>query len=147
MSLSPGLSDCSSCSSFLYQKPPKDQKECSTRGSLHTRQGPAFKFSISLPNRPFNGHFHIDYDRGGFPDGSVVKNLPASAGDTGSIPGLGRFPGEGNGKPIPVFPTGKFRGLRRLLGYSLWGHKESDTTERLNNNMTEEYFCLVFVSK
>ena len=27
---------------------------------------------------------------GGFPGGSVIKNLPASAGDTGSIPGLGR---------------------------------------------------------
>ena len=26
-----------------------------------------------------------------FPDGPVVKNLPAKAGDTGSIPGLGRF--------------------------------------------------------
>ena len=27
----------------------------------------------------------------------MVKNLPASPGDVGSIPGLGRFPGEGNG--------------------------------------------------
>ena len=26
-----------------------------------------------------------------FPDGPVVENLPANAGDTGSIPGLGRF--------------------------------------------------------
>ena len=33
----------------------------------------------------------------GFPGGSVVKNLPASAGDTGSIPGSGRRSGEGNG--------------------------------------------------
>ncbi len=35
----------------------------------------------------------------GFPGGSVVKNLPANAGDTGdvgSIPELERFPGEGN---------------------------------------------------
>ena len=31
----------------------------------------------------------------GFPGGSVVKNLPASAGDSGSISGLGRSPGEG----------------------------------------------------
>ena len=30
----------------------------------------------------------------------VVKNQPANAGDTGSIPGLGRFPGEGNGNPL-----------------------------------------------
>ena len=27
----------------------------------------------------------------------MVKNPPANAGDTGSIPGSGRFPGEGNG--------------------------------------------------
>ena len=35
----------------------------------------------------------------GFPVGSAVKNLPAKAGDIGSISGLGRFPGEGNGYP------------------------------------------------
>ena len=32
-----------------------------------------------------------------FPGGSEVRNLPANAGDAGSIPGLGRSPGEGNG--------------------------------------------------
>jgi len=36
----------------------------------------------------------------GFPSGSAVKNLPASAGDTGLIPGLGRSPGEENGYPL-----------------------------------------------
>ena len=36
----------------------------------------------------------------GLPGGSVVKNLPASAGDVGSIPGLGRSPGEGNSNPL-----------------------------------------------
>ena len=36
----------------------------------------------------------------GFPGGSAVKNLPANAGDTGSIPGLGRSPGEGNDYPL-----------------------------------------------
>ena len=30
----------------------------------------------------------------------VVKNLPANEGDVGSVPGLGRSPGEGNGKPF-----------------------------------------------
>jgi len=34
------------------------------------------------------------------PGGTIVKNPPASAGDTGSIPGLGRFLGEGNGYPL-----------------------------------------------
>ena len=36
----------------------------------------------------------------GFPGGSVVKNLPANAGDAGSIPQSGRSPGEGNGNPL-----------------------------------------------
>ena len=36
----------------------------------------------------------------GFSGGSVVKNLPANAGNIGSIPGLGRSPGEGNGNPL-----------------------------------------------
>ena len=47
-----------------------------------------------------------EFDAGpavGFPDGTVVRNLPANAGDTrdaGSISGLGRSPGEGNGNPL-----------------------------------------------
>ena len=35
-----------------------------------------------------------------FPGDSVVKNPPANEGDLGSIPGLGRSPGEGNGNPL-----------------------------------------------
>ena len=39
----------------------------------------------------------------GFPGGTVIKNLPANAGDTrdmDSIPGSGRFPGGGTGNPL-----------------------------------------------
>ena len=36
----------------------------------------------------------------GFPGGSVVKNLATNEGDTSSIPGSGRSPGEGNGNPV-----------------------------------------------
>ena len=36
----------------------------------------------------------------GFPKGSAVKNLPASVADECLIPGLGRSPGKGNGKPL-----------------------------------------------
>ena len=39
-------------------------------------------------------------DRSGFPGGSEVKNLPANAGDTGSILGSGISPREGNGNPL-----------------------------------------------
>ena len=35
-----------------------------------------------------------------FPGGTVVKNPPANVGDAGSIPGLGRSPGVGNGNPL-----------------------------------------------
>jgi len=36
----------------------------------------------------------------GFPGGSVVKNLPAKAGDAGLVPGSGRSPVEGNDNPV-----------------------------------------------
>ena len=36
----------------------------------------------------------------GFPGSSVVKNLPANAGDVGLIPGFARSPGGGNGNPL-----------------------------------------------
>ena len=39
----------------------------------------------------------------GFPGGSVVKTPCANAGDTDSIPGSGRLPGEGNGNPLQYF--------------------------------------------
>ena len=66
----------------------------------------------------------------------VIKNLPASAGDTrdtGSIPGLGRSPGEGNGNSLQYscLENSMDRGSS-LVGYSPWGCKESDTTEKLN---------------
>ena len=37
---------------------------------------------------------------GEFPDNSVLKNLPANAGNMGLIPGLGRSLGDGNGNPL-----------------------------------------------
>ena len=52
-----------------------------------------------------------------FPSGSVVKNLSSNAEDSGSIPGLGTSPGEGNGKqPTPVFLPTKSHGQRSLPG-------------------------------
>ena len=67
-----------------------------------------------------------------FPGGTVIKNLPAKAGDAGdscSIPGLGRSPGEGNGNPWQYSHLEKFQGQRSLADHSPRGHKESDTTE------------------
>ena len=39
-------------------------------------------------------------------------------------------------QPTPVFLPGESHGPRSLVGYSPWGRKESDTTERLNHNKT-----------
>ena len=39
-------------------------------------------------------------------------------------------------QPTPVFLPGELHGQRSLAGYSLWGHKESDTTKRLTHTHT-----------
>ena len=61
----------------------------------------------------------------------MVKNPPANAGDAGdagSIPGLRRFLGVGNGNPS-VFFLGKSHGQKNLMGYSPWGCTESYMTK------------------
>ena len=65
----------------------------------------------------------------GFPDGSVVKNLPTNAVDMGSVSGSGRFLWRRKWQPTPVFLPGEALGQRSLAGYSPWGCKELDTTE------------------
>ena len=64
----------------------------------------------------------------GLPYGSDGKESACNAGDLGSIPGSGRSPGEGNSNPL-VFLPGESHGQRGLAGYSLWDHKELDTTK------------------
>ena len=63
----------------------------------------------------------------GLPDDSVVKNLPANAGDVCSIPGSGRSPGGRQGNPRQYSCLGN-PGQGSLAGYSPWGCKETDTT-------------------
>ena len=59
--------------------------------------------------------------------GSVVKNLPTNAGDAGSIPGLGRCPGEGNGNPLQYSCLENSMD-RRAWWAAVYGvEKESDT--------------------
>ena len=53
----------------------------------------------------------------------MAKNLPANAGGEGSILGLGRSPGEGDGNLTSVFIPGKSHGQRSLADYSPRGHK------------------------
>ena len=63
----------------------------------------------------------------------VVKNLPVSAGDMRQgfrfDPWIGKIPQRTAWQPAPVFMPGEFHGQRSLAGCSVWGCKESDTTE------------------
>ena len=65
---------------------------------------------------------------GSFPGGLVVKNSPTNVGDAGWIPGSGRLTWRRKWQPSLVLFPGKSHGQRSQVGYSPWGHKESDTT-------------------
>ena len=69
-------------------------------------------------------------------------------------PGSGRSSGEDNGNPLQ-YSSGEFHALRSLAGYSLWGHKESDTSEQLtlllqlelrrkSSHSAPPFLCLTF---
>ena len=53
-------------------------------------------------------------------------------GDPGSVRGLGRSPGEGNGNPLQ-YSCLENHGLKSLAGFSPLGRKESDMTEQLRH--------------
>ena len=61
-----------------------------------------------------------------FPGGSVVKNPPANARDMGSIPRSGKYPVEGNGKPL-YFLAWQIPWTKKP-GRLEWVTKELDTT-------------------
>ena len=67
----------------------------------------------------------------GFPGDPDSKEFTCSAGNLGSMPGLGRSPGGGHGNPLQYSYLENPHGQRSLVGYSQWGHKESDMTEQL----------------
>ena len=74
----------------------------------------------------------------GFPDGSVVKNSPASAGETRSIPGLGRSPTGRNGNPL------QYSCLEHPMDRPAWwvtvhGVAELDSTEQLSRHTVSQY--------
>ena len=79
----------------------------------------------------------------GFPCGSAGKESTCNVGDLCSIPGLGRFPGEGNDyPPTLVFLPGEFHVL-----YSPWGLKVSDTLSNFHFHLVRHssklriFFC------
>ena len=88
----------------------------------------------------------VFFRREGFPRGLVAKNLPANAGDLGSIPGSGSSPGEGNDNPLQYSCLENPMGGKNLAGYSAWGCKRvghdlaTKTTATRTDKSEEEPF-------
>jgi len=81
-----------------------------------------------------------------FHDGSEGKESACNAGDPGSIPQSERHSGEGNGNPLWNL-AGEAHGQRSLVGYSPWGHRESDRTEELTLSLPFSHILTWLVEK
>ena len=75
-------------------------------------------------------------DNQGFPGSSDGKDSSCNEGDLGLIPGLGRSSGGRHGNQYSCLENP--HGQRSLVGYSQWGRRESDTTERLSTQHTTQ---------
>ena len=75
-----------------------------------------------------------------FPGRSDSKESSHNVGNQGLIPGLGRFPGEGNGHPLQCscLENPMDRGAWWAT-YGPWGCKESDTPEQLTLSIENKY--------
>ena len=87
---------------------------------------------FNSPKNPIRGRlFFIPLNiHMGFPGRSVVKNLPANAGDVGSIPGSGRFPWRRKWQLTPVFLAWEILWTEEPAGLVHGVTKESDMTEQ-----------------
>ena len=74
----------------------------------------------------------------GFPGGLDDRESTCNTGDLGLIPGLGRPLGEENGQPTLISLPEESLWTEDLAGYSPWGRKESNTTERLSTAQWQE---------
>ena len=72
----------------------------------------------------------------GFPCGSAGKESTCNVGNLGSIPGLGRSPGVGNGYPL------QYSGLENSINCIVHGFIEWDMTERLSLHFLTLTTCL-----
>ena len=77
--------------------------------------------SLSLNSRLLKSRKNLHPYMSGFPGGSMVKNLSPNAGDTSSIPGSGRSPGEGNRNPLQCSGLGNpmDRGAWQATGHGV----------------------------
>ena len=82
----------------------------------------------------------------GFPGGSVVEST-CQCRRCRFDSCVGKILWRRKRQPTPVFLPGKSHAQRSLVGYSPWGHKDSDTTEWLNNNKCFRIIVLLCIFK
>ena len=87
---------------------------------MHYTAGPLFPWVLHLQNQPV-----VDPKKKSIQFQTAKCELPQAVNCLYSICILFRTI---KWQPIPVFLPGKSHGRRNLVGYSPWGHKESDTT-------------------
>ena len=97
------------------------------RNAMRNLESALKKRGITLPTK-------VCTVRMGFPGSSAGKESACNSGDSGSIPGSGRSPAEGNGYPLHYSGLQNPHCQRNLAGYSPWGHKEWYMIEWLNSN-------------
>ena len=74
----------------------------------------------------------------------LLKNPPTNAGDTGSIPGSGKSPGDGNGNPFQYSCLGNPT-HREVWWATVHGVAESDMTEHINSFIFQNQISYWFV--
>ena len=127
------LGDWSFISSFALICVMTSEYSCLAWLSLIHRY--SFIHSLSIEYLLYARHWTI------FPGGSDSKESVCNAGNLGSVPGSGRFPWRMKLLPTPQFLLGKFHEQRSLVGYSSWGHKESNALDKLDRSSLLEWSC------
>ena len=112
----------------------KYRNNCNSRQSTQTTLGVERTKSVKKHTQRTENIEKVK-DVKDFPSGSVVKNPPTNAGDTVSILGLGRSPGEGNGNPLQyssreVPGTEKPGGLQSIGSKKNWTQFSNKTAKR-----------------
>ena len=76
----------------------------------------------------------------------VAQSVCLQCGRPGFDPWVGKIPWRRTWQPTPVFLPGESHGRRSLVGYSPWGRKESDVTERLHLDLFWFFFRFINLS-